>query len=181
MGRLLFLLFTVIPLVEVWLLVKIGAFLGFGGTLALVVLTGAVGAALAKSEGRRALTAWQRDLAAGRVPKDGVLDGVLLLVGGIFLVTPGVLTDVVGLSLLIPPIRRIISATIRRRTEAAVAQGRVQVFHGGFPGAGFPGGGFPGGGFPGGFPRDGFPGADRRPQVVEIDGEEIESTTRRLD
>ncbi|MEM9863028.1 MAG: FxsA family protein, partial [Myxococcota bacterium] len=117
-----------------------------------------------------------RDLAAGRVPKDGVLDGVLLLVGGIFLVTPGVLTDVVGLSLLIPPIRRIISATIRRRTEAAVAQGRVQVFHGGFPGAGFPGGGFPGG-----FPGDGFPGADRRPQVVEIDGEEIESTTRRLD
>ena len=109
LGR-LFLLFTVIPLAELWLLVQIGEVVGLPATLAAVVATGALGASLAKREGLRTLRAWQDSLARGQLPEEGLASGLLILVGGIFLVTPGVLTDVLGLSMLLrsgaPPPRR---------------------------------------------------------------------------
>ena len=101
-----FLLFTLVPLVELWLLVQIGEVVGLPATLAAVVMTGALGASLAKREGLRTLHAWQESLARGQLPEEGLASGLLILVGGIFLVTPGVLTDVIGLSMLLPPLRR---------------------------------------------------------------------------
>lgn len=117
LGRLL-LLFTIVPLVEVYLLVTLGGLMGPAATVALVVVTGALGAALARREGTRVWREWQEAIAAGEMPEEGVVSSLLVLVGGVLLVTPGVLTDIVGLSLLIPPSRRAIAAVVKRRAQS---------------------------------------------------------------
>lgn len=133
MGKWLLLLFTVVPLVEFYLLMTVGSLIGFWPTVGIVLSTGMLGAALAKHEGIRVLRKWQEDMNAGRVPADGVLDGVLILVGGVLLVTPGVLTDALGLALLIPWTRRGLSSLFRSRIKNGVAAGRVRVVRGAQP------------------------------------------------
>jgi UPF0716 protein FxsA len=127
----LILLFTLVPLIELYLLMLIGGWLGLWPTVAMVVVTGLVGAWLARMEGLRVLRQWQQSLAEGRMPAEGVLGGVLLLVGGVLLITPGVLTDVVGLSLLVPASRRQVSVWLRpwieRRIQRGIERGTVQV------------------------------------------------------
>lgn len=127
MGR-LFLLFTVIPLVELYLLIAIGRVLGPVTTIALVLITGALGAWFARLEGARVIRRWQEALARQQLPKDGVIDGFLIFIGGVLLITPGVLTDVAGLSMVMPPTRRLIAGVVRRWFEHQVATGRVQVY-----------------------------------------------------
>ena len=116
LGKLL-LLFTVIPVVELYLLITIGQNVGAGPTIALVLVTGFLGAWLARREGSRVLRSWQGSLARGEIPKEGVISSVLVLVGGVLLVTPGVVTDAMGLVLLLPWTRRWIAGVIRRRLE----------------------------------------------------------------
>ncbi|TPV93702.1 MAG: FxsA family protein [Myxococcales bacterium FL481] len=128
LGRLL-LLFTVVPAVELYLLVSLGGVLGGLPTVGLVLVTGLVGAFLAKREGLRVLQDWRSSIARGQLPADGITSGLLVLVGGVLLVTPGVLTDVVGLSLLVPPLRRQVAAVIARRAQRAMTQGTLQVHH----------------------------------------------------
>jgi UPF0716 protein FxsA len=101
----LLLAYTLVPIVELWLLLRIGAWLGPVPTIALVLLTGAAGATLARREGAHAWSAVQAEAAAGRMPGRELLDAMLVLVAGIVLVTPGVLTDILGLVLLVRPIR----------------------------------------------------------------------------
>jgi UPF0716 protein FxsA len=113
----LFILFTLVPIVELALLIRIGRAISVGPTLAIVVLTGIVGAALARWQGLKALTRIQSDLAAGVMPTALLVDGLLILLAGALLVTPGVLTDAVGLSLLIPPARRSVRRGLRRWFE----------------------------------------------------------------
>jgi UPF0716 protein FxsA len=113
----LLLLFTVIPVVELYLLITIGQSMGAGPTIALVLGTGFLGAWLARREGSRVLRSWQGSLARGEIPKEGVISSVLVLVGGVLLVTPGVVTDVMGLVLLLPWTRRWVAHAIRRRLE----------------------------------------------------------------
>lgn len=112
MGKLL-LLFILVPLCDAVLLAKIGALIGWMNTLTLVVVTGVLGAWLFRVEGGRAWGQWQDALAEGRLPEQGVLGGVLLLLGGALLVTPGVITDVVGLLLLLPPTRALAVRVLR--------------------------------------------------------------------
>ncbi|MFN7132907.1 MAG: FxsA family protein, partial [Myxococcales bacterium] len=131
MGR-LFLLFTLVPLLELYLLVKLGERIGAGTTVIIVLLTGLVGAWLAKREGLRALHSWRRAIAEGRLPDEGIVSGLLVLVGGVLLVTPGVLTDVAGLSLLFPPTRRWIGAQVRRGAARRIREGALHVRVGGF-------------------------------------------------
>lgn len=126
MGK-LFLLFTLLPLLDLWLLLAIGRALGFWPTILLVVVTGAAGAWLAKAEGRRVLTGWQRAHEEGRVPDQGILSAALVLAGGVLLVTPGVVTDAMGLALLFPPSRRLAGAGLRRWLERKVRNGQVRV------------------------------------------------------
>ena len=114
LGR-LFLLFTVIPLLELWLLMYVSDAVGLSATIAMVLSTGMLGAALARREGTRAISSWQESLARGETPKEGIASGLLILVGGIFLVTPGVLTDVAGLALLLPPLRRVLANMLVNR------------------------------------------------------------------
>ena len=100
-GRLL-LLFITVPLIEVLILIKLGSLFGFWPTIILVIGTGILGAFLAKLYG---LTIWnkiQQDLQAGKMPADKLIDGLLILIGGIVLLTPGLLTDILGFMLLIP-------------------------------------------------------------------------------
>lgn len=120
LGKLL-LLFTVIPVVELYLLITIGQNVGAGPTIALVLGTGFLGAWLARREGSRVLRSWQGSLARGELPKEGVISSVLVLVGGVLLVTPGVVTDVMGLLLLVPWTRRLVAGVIRKRLEERLA------------------------------------------------------------
>ena len=138
----LFLLFTAVPLLELYLLGKLAQYMGLGTTIALVLVTGVLGASLARVQGRQVLRDWQASLARGEVPQSGVTDALLVVVGGVLLITPGVLTDAVGLSLLLPPPRRLIGrmlvAYFRRKIEA----GHIHMARaGGSPPMGFPHGG----------------------------------------
>ncbi|MEM1034998.1 MAG: FxsA family protein [Myxococcota bacterium] len=135
MGRLLS-LFIVVPLIDLFLLMKVGAVVGFANTVLLVVATGILGASLFRHAWAEATEGWHRALAEGRLPEEGVLGAAMLLVGGAFLITPGIVTDVAGLALLLRPSRQWLAARlaplIRARFERGVATGRVRVVHGGF-------------------------------------------------
>ena len=126
-GR-LFLLFTLVPLVELALLIRIGEWLGVLPTVALVLATGVVGAALARREGVRTWRRVQEELEAGRVPGGELLHALMVVVSGAFLVTPGVLTDVAGLGLLVRPVRELVIGRVRRSLETRVREGSVHVF-----------------------------------------------------
>jgi UPF0716 protein FxsA len=127
MGKALFLAFTVVPFVELYLLLQIGGWLGAPGTLALVVATGLVGAWLAKLEGRRVWARWREALQEGRLPEEGLVAGLLVFVGGLLLLTPGVLTDLVGLALLFPPSRRFLVGRVREAVQRRLANGTIRV------------------------------------------------------
>lgn len=101
----LLLLFTLVPIVELAILIWLTRQTSVLTTAAIVLTTGFVGAALAKWQGFRAWNAIRTELAAGRAPAASVADGVLILFAGAFLLTPGLLTDVVGFSLLVPRVR----------------------------------------------------------------------------
>lgn len=116
-------LFVLLPLAELALLIQIGQWIGLGWTLALVVATGFLGAALARRQGLRAWVAIQTELRAGRMPARELVDGLLILIGGIVLLTPGILTDLAGFALLVPATRAAVKRSLRRRFERAVERG----------------------------------------------------------
>ena len=116
--RWMIVLFVVVPLVELYLLVVIGAWLGLGATILLTLGTGIAGGMLAKSEGLRVWQSWQRALAELRPPDHGVAEGLLVLVGGVLLITPGILTDLAGLLCVVPMSRRRLAAWLVRRVES---------------------------------------------------------------
>jgi UPF0716 protein FxsA len=124
---LLFLLFVALPIAELWILIRLGQAVGFWLTLAIVLGTGALGAALAKSQGMRVLREVQSEITAGRMPHRQVLDGMAVLVGGTLLLTPGFISDVAGLALLFPPTRRLIQTLARRWFARQIEKGTVQV------------------------------------------------------
>ena len=104
----LVLLFTLLPMLELYLLIEIGAAIGGFNTILIVLSTGVFGAWLAQQEGIRALQRVQAELNAGRMPTDALVDGVLILVAGVVMLAPGLITDTAGLLLLIPPSRAVV-------------------------------------------------------------------------
>ena len=116
----LLLLFTVVPLVELFLLVKLGTVVGVGPTVGLVIFTGVLGAWLARQQGLGVLRRLRADLEAGRLPAGALIDGLLILVAGAVLLTPGLLTDALGFVLLVPPSR----AAVRRIVVARFSRGK---------------------------------------------------------
>ena len=145
LGRLA-LLFVVVPILELMLLIEMGQWVGIMPTLALVVATGIGGAALARAEGLRVVFQFQKELAQGKLPGQAMLDGASVLIGGAFLLTPGVLTDFVGFALLFPLTRRWIQRRVKARLEGQIKDGTVRVVSMGAGGLG----GFTAGGFSGG-------------------------------
>ncbi|MDY0167102.1 MAG: FxsA family protein [Thermoguttaceae bacterium] len=120
----LLLLFTVVPLVELVLLLVLADHTGWEFALALVLATGIAGAALARWQGLRCLRRFHEQTAAGRIPTDPLMDGLMILVAAALLVTPGVLTDLAGFALLLPPVRSVLKRRVRRHWEL-----RFHAFH----------------------------------------------------
>jgi UPF0716 protein FxsA len=114
----LFLLFVTVPVIELFLFLVLGQRIGLGATFAIVLLTGFLGAYLAKSQGLKALARYQESLAQGRLPHEAIIDSLLILVAGVLLLTPGFLTDAIGFALLAPSIRDV----IRGRLEKSIKE-----------------------------------------------------------
>jgi UPF0716 protein FxsA len=110
----LFLLFTLIPVIEIAVLIRVGSFIGFWPTIGLMIVMGIVGAWLAKREGRRTLLEIQRALAVGQMPTNEILQGFLIFLGGLLMVTPGFVTDLFGLLLVFPPTRKLSLRVMKR-------------------------------------------------------------------
>jgi UPF0716 protein FxsA len=124
MALLLVLIFIVLPIAELYVIIKVGEAIGALPTIALLILDSFLGAALWRSQGRAAWRRFNRALAEGRVPTREVFDGAMVILGGAFLITPGFITDVIGLLLLLPPTRAIFRGMVarmaRRRTAFSV-------------------------------------------------------------
>lgn len=123
LGKLLA-LFILVPLVELIILIEIGKIIGTLNTIGLVIVTGFIGALLAKFEGLRVWTQLQAELLQGKIPTDKMIDGVMILAGGVMLLTPGILTDILGLSLIIPffrkPFREMLKKKFVKKTRSQV-------------------------------------------------------------
>jgi UPF0716 protein FxsA len=118
-------LFIVLPLAELYVILKVGDAIGVPWTILLLAADSILGAMLLRSQGRAVWRRFNEALATGRMPHREVQDGVLVIFGGAFLITPGFLTDVIGLLLLLPPtrsvIRRLGMRRLRHRMELRVA------------------------------------------------------------
>lgn len=118
---------TAAALLELALLVKLGMLIGFWPMVGVLLAVGSLGLLLARSQGVRVLRAMQRDLAEGRLPAPRMLDQALVLAGGVLLVLPGLLSDVAGIALLLPPTRSLVKRFLRRRLERRLERRRAEV------------------------------------------------------
>ncbi|MFQ5502009.1 MAG: FxsA family protein [Phycisphaerae bacterium] len=119
----LILLFIIVPAFDLWLLFQVGAVITFGPTFALVILTGIVGAALAKRQGLQTMARINAELTAGRMPTRELAEGLMILLAAAVLITPGFITDLFGLTLLVPPFRRLFLKALTRYFEAKIIIG----------------------------------------------------------
>jgi UPF0716 protein FxsA len=115
MLPLLLLLFIVVPIAELAVIIQVGQLIGVWWTIAILVADAVLGSMLARSQGRAAWRRFNEAIQSGRPPAREVLDGALVLFGGALLLTPGFLTDVLGLVLLLPPTRAVVRAALVRR------------------------------------------------------------------
>lgn len=116
-GKLLLLL-VVVPLVELTLLMMLADWTNWQTAVATVLVTGVAGSLLIRYQGWRTMRRIRQDLAEQRMPGDAILDGMLIFVAGVLLLTPGIVTDLIGILLLIPPTRAIVKAYLVRRFRA---------------------------------------------------------------
>ena len=123
-------IFIVVPLVELYVILKVGDAIGAVWTILLLAADSVLGSLLLRAQGRSVWRRFNDAIAAGRMPHREVMDGVLVIFGGAFLITPGFLTDIVGLILLIPPTRAVARRVLVRRLGQRVevrATGRADV------------------------------------------------------
>ncbi len=118
----LLILFITIPLLELTVFLQLGTKIGIPTTIAIVILTGFLGAWLTKSQGLKVLARYQASIQSGKIPHRELVDGLLILVAGAVLLTPGFLTDVIGFLLLVPPVREKVRGLIGHYLK-----GRIQV------------------------------------------------------
>ena len=123
----LLLAFTVIPMAELYLLIKVGGAIGGLPTIGLVILTGVAGAWLARMQGLATMVRVQQSLQQGLVPAEELLDAFLILVAGMVLLTPGFLTDLAGVLILFPPSRNAFKRWLRRRFDEMASKGRITI------------------------------------------------------
>jgi UPF0716 protein FxsA len=115
--------FILVPLAELYVILRVGDAIGVGWTILLLVADSVLGSLLLRSQGRSVWRRFNATLTEGRMPHREVVDGVLIVFGGAFLLTPGFLTDIVGLLLLIPPTRALIRPLVMRRLGRRVSVG----------------------------------------------------------
>ena len=121
----LILLFTLVPVIELALLIKIGQFIGVAMTVWIVILTGVSGAYLTKMQGLLILRQIQEKVNQGIMPADQLFDGLIILCSGLLLITPGLITDVVGFLGLIPRVRNLLKLRLKRKIKQMIQQGQV--------------------------------------------------------
>jgi UPF0716 protein FxsA len=118
---LLVLIFIVLPIAELYVIIRVGSEIGVLPTIAILIADSVVGAALARSQGRQAWARFNQALAEGRVPAGEVFDGAMIILGGAFLLTPGFITDLIGIFLLLPPTRALFRRAVARLARRRVA------------------------------------------------------------
>jgi len=121
----LILLFTLLPLIDFAVLLKLGSYIGFNYTLILVIITGITGAYFAKREGRDILNKIKFDISQGKMPADELIGGLCVIVGGAFLLSPGLITDTIGLMLVLPFTRVSFVNIIKARFKDMLAGGNI--------------------------------------------------------
>lgn len=121
MPRRLFLLLALVPLAEIWLIMKLAENTSWLTTIAVVLLTGAIGIGLVRWQGMKTIREIQRQVAAGQSPSKTIVSGVLVLLAGAMLLTPGLLTDTAGFLLLIPPVRYAFATYLQRRFVSGIS------------------------------------------------------------
>lgn len=130
MFRVLFLLFIVVPIIEIAVLMQVGEVLGAWPTIAIVIFTAWLGAKNVKQQGIATLQSVQTKMAHGEMPSDEIVAGLLLLIAGVLLVTPGFVTDFFGLSLLIPQVRKSLIQTVQQHIKTStVSSAQSFSFH----------------------------------------------------
>lgn len=125
----LIMLFTVTPLIELAFLLKLGAETEWWIPVVIVIVTGIIGGILAKSQGAGVMRKISAEMRAGNIPGEALLDAMFVLVGGAFLVTPGLITDAIGFICLIPPSRRLLKKWIKKWFARQIDRGRF-IAHG---------------------------------------------------
>ncbi|MFN2616295.1 MAG: FxsA family protein [Thermoleophilaceae bacterium] len=129
-------LFIAVPLAELYVILKVGDAIGVPWTILLLAADSVLGSMLLRSQGRAVWRRFSQALARGRMPHREVQDGVLVIFGGAFLITPGFITDIIGLLLLLPPtrplMRRLVMRSLSRRMELRVARAGAPPGPGGF-------------------------------------------------
>lgn len=125
MFRILLILFIVVPAIELWGIITVGRIIGGWPTVLLIILTGMLGAWLAKKQGIQVIRTLQFQLARGEMPTQTILEGALVLVGSVLLLTPGFLSDIIGLVLLLPYTRMIIAHLLKKWLMHLIATGRI--------------------------------------------------------
>ena len=118
-GSALFLFFLAVPLLEIYLLIHVGSWIGAFPTVLLIILTAALGAALARHQGLATLQRLQMALRRGELPAVELFEGVILLVGALLLLTPGFITDLAGFAFLLPAIRRRLALWVMRQVKTS--------------------------------------------------------------
>ncbi|MGE0267185.1 MAG: FxsA family protein [Candidatus Omnitrophota bacterium] len=125
----LIILFTVLPAIELLILIEVGSHIGALNTILLIIVTGVVGASLARMQGFIVLNKIKASLERGQLPSAELLDGLMILTGGIVLLTPGFVSDVIGLFLLIPVTRSIIKLLVQKKMEEMIKTGNAVHIH----------------------------------------------------
>ena len=119
----LFLVFLIVPVIEIYLLIQVGSQIGGVATVALLLLMSLLGAYLMRSQGGRVLARIQEELSQGRLPAAQLLDGALIFIGGVLLTTPGFFTDFIGIFFLVPATRRVIKMWLGLWLQSRISKG----------------------------------------------------------
>ena len=123
----LLLLFILIPVIEIALLIEVGSMIGTGNTIAVILLTAVIGAYMVKHEGLGVMYRLQQNMNQGTFPAEEMINGMMILVSGALLLTPGFFTDVIGFLMVIPVTRNLIKRIARRIIEKKISSGDINI------------------------------------------------------
>ncbi len=121
----LLLVFTIVPIIELYVLIEAGHQIGVGATIGMIILTGIAGAYLARTQGFNLINKIQTELNQGRLPAEELMDGAIILAGGLLLLTPGFCTDLFGFALLTPMTRKIIKVWLKKWLDIKIQRGEI--------------------------------------------------------
>lgn len=122
----LLILFTLVPIIELYVLIEAGRQIGVGATIGMIFLTGIAGAYLARSQGFDLINRIQTDLNQGQIPAEEMMDGAMILAGGLLLLTPGFCTDLFGFCLLTPATRKFFKVWLKKWLNLKIQQGDIK-------------------------------------------------------